>query len=409
MLKAIKFLKMFLFSGVLFLLIFLTYAFYTVPDEIITVPNKKPDIKEIYSLNLTTQEVSEEEITKISKEGIYKVNVKLFNTIPIKTLSVRVSKREYVIPSGEIFGLRFFTNGVVIVSTGEVETENGNVNPAKLSGLQAGDAIVKINNENVTSCKQVTDIFSSYNGTPYRINFIRNNKEYSTEFKLYFSVPDQKFLAGIWIRDSAAGIGTMTFIDSKTNLFGGLGHGVYDTQSNKILPLYNGDIVRAQINSCFKGKNGQAGELCGMFTSEGCGCLSLNCETGVYGYLETQIQETAEVPVALKDEIKEGPAQIISTVDSGKPKMYSIEIEKINKTDNEYRNLIIKIVDKELISKTGGIVQGMSGSPIIQNGMLIGAVTHVFINDPLHGYGILAETMINTSKTVLDQTYEKAS
>ena len=217
------------------------------PDEIYTVPNRNINLKEIYSLRPITQEITERELKTFSKEGNYKVNVKLLGTIPVKTLSMTVGKRRYVVPSGNIFGLRLFTNGVVIVSTGTVDTQSGTVNPAKIAGLEAGDAITQINGQDVTTCKEVTDIFAAYNGYPFEIKYVRNNKEYSCSFNLYYSVNDKKYLAGLWIRDSAAGIGTMTFYEKDSGIFAGLGHGVYDTQSSEILPLYNGDIVGATI------------------------------------------------------------------------------------------------------------------------------------------------------------------
>lgn len=409
MVRTVNYLKCLIILFVLFVLSLLIYGFYTVPDEIYTVPDRMVQIKEIYSLRPVTQEIEGNEILNIKKEGMYQLNVKLFNSIPVKMMNMTVAKRRYVVPSGNIFGLRIFTNGVVIVSTGDVQTQNGPVNPAAAAGLLPGDAIVEIDGKEISSCNDVTDIFALYNGQPYEIKFVRNSEVHKTLFSLYFSVPDNRYLAGLWIKDSAAGIGTMTFYDKSTGLFAGLGHGVYDTQSSKILPLYNGDIVNATINGCYKGKNGQAGELCGVFTSDACGCLNINCETGVYGFLNSYSVGAKEIPVALKDEVAEGPAKIICTVDSGSAKYYSVEIEKINKSDSKQRNLVIKITDEELISKTGGIVQGMSGSPIIQNGMLIGAVTHVFVNDPLHGYGIFAEQMIETADSLIDESFENAS
>ena len=409
MVKAIKFIKNIIIFATLSMLCLLIYSFFTVPDEIYTVPNRNINLKEIYSLRPITQEITERELKTFSKEGNYKVNVKLLGTIPVKTLSMTVGKRRYVVPSGNIFGLRLFTNGVVIVSTGTVDTQSGTVNPAKIAGLEAGDAITQINGQDVTTCKEVTDIFAAYNGYPFEIKYVRNNKEYSCSFNLYYSVNDKKYLAGLWIRDSAAGIGTMTFYEKDSGIFAGLGHGVYDTQSSEILPLYNGDIVGATINGCYKGKNGQAGELCGVFTSNTCGLLNINCETGVYGYLNDYSNAKNEIAVALKDEVQTGAAQIISTVDEKGPQYYSIEIEKIDKTDSQFRNMVIKITDERLIQKTGGIVQGMSGSPIIQNGMLVGAVTHVYINDPLHGYAIFAYSMLETSDLLIDESFKKAS
>lgn len=409
MLKAINFIRSFVIISVLFSLCFLVYGFYSFPDEMYTVSDKKPNMKTIYSLQPITSELSSKDLKSVSKEGKYEMDVKLFNTIPVKKMSMTVGKRKYVVPCGNVFGLRLFTSGVIIVSTGTVETENGAISPAESVGLLPGDAITEINGEEIKTCARLIEIFESYNGVPFELKYIRNEKIYSCRFSLYYSINEKKYMAGLWVKDSAAGIGTMTFYDKNTGLFGGLGHGVYDAESNKILPLENGDIVSAAINGCYKGKNGQPGELCGVFTSDTCGVININSTKGVYGFLTQCDKNKNEIPVALKDEVKEGPAKIISTVDSGEEKYYSVEIEKVNKSDNQNRNLVLKVTDEELLNKTGGIVQGMSGSPIIQNGMLIGAVTHVFVNDPVHGYGIFADEMLESAETLIDESFEKAS
>ena len=407
--KILRSLKYVLLSLTTVALITLIYSFYTVPDEIRTVPNEEIEMGSIYSLSLAQQDVSEKELRSISSEGNYEVNVSLFNAIPVKSMNMTVSKRQYVVVSGEIFGLRLFTKGVVIVSTSTVDTKDGTKNPASQAGLQAGDVIISVNSQAVTSCKQVSEIFAKYDGNPFEIVFARNGKEYTTKFDLCFSKTENKYVGGLWIRDSAAGIGTMTFYDKNTGIYAGLGHGVCDVDTNSILPLYDGDIVKASINGCYKGKSGEAGELCGTFSGGTLGSLCVNCNKGVYGYLSDIASSAKETPVALSDEVQTGSAEIIATVDSSGPEHYSIEIEKVNSSDSSYRNLVIKITDERLIDKTGGIVQGMSGSPIIQNGMLVGAVTHVFINDPLHGYGILAENMIATSQSLAEEQLEKAS
>ncbi len=408
MLKAINFIKCFVIINVLFSLCFLVYGFYSFPDEIYTVSDEKLQMKTIYSLQPSASKHSSD-TKSVSKEGKYEMDVKLFNAIPVKKMNMTVGKRKYVVPCGTIFGLRLFTNGVVIVSTGTVETENGSISPAESVGLLPGDAITEINGKQIKTCNELIEIFGTYSGVPFELKYMRNNKVYSCLFSLYYSVNEQKYMAGLWVKDSAAGIGTMTFYDKNTSLFGGLGHGVYDAQSNKILPLYNGDIVNATVNGCYKGKYGQPGELCGVFTSDSCGVININSPTGVYGFLSQCDKNKKEIPVALRDEVKEGQAQIISTVDSGEEKYYTVEIEKVNKSDDQNRNLVLRVTDEELLNKTGGIVQGMSGSPIIQNGMLIGAVTHVFVNDPIHGYGIFAAQMLESAETLIDESFEKAS
>jgi stage IV sporulation protein B len=208
---------------------------------------------------------------------------------------------------------------------------------------------------------------------------------------------DGKYKAGLWLRDSSAGIGTLTFYDGKTGVFGGLGHAVCDVDTMSVIPLSGGDALSAVINGCYKGSNGATGELCGVFGSEKIGSLMINGSSGVYGRLNQYDKNAKSLPVASRQEIKLGPAQIISTVDNGGPEYYDIEIIKINlAADTNERNMTIEIKDEGLISKTGGIVQGMSGSPIVQDGYFVGAVTHVFLNNCLQGYGIFAENMMKT-------------
>lgn len=409
MLKAVNCIKYIVVSAVTAALAILIYSFFTVPDEMSATPNSKINLNEMYSLSYTTAEMTQQDAKKLQNEGNYLISVKLFNSIPVKTVSMTVSKRKFVTVSGSIFGLRLFTKGVVIVETNEVETANGKVNAAKNAGLKAGDIIISINGKEVKSCAEVAEIFSKCDGKPYTIGFERDNKLYTVSFSLVFSQTENKYLAGIWIKDSAAGIGTMTYYMKDTGEFAGLGHGIYEGDTNTVLPLSSGDIVHAKINGCLKSESGKAGELCGSFTSDSCGIIYTNCNTGIYGRLYGNITDGEEMPVAMNNEIKTGKAQIISTIDGEGPKKYDIEIEKIDTKSDSNKNMTIKITDKELIEKTGGIVQGMSGSPIIQNGMFVGAVTYVLVNDPLHGFAILAQNMINTSESIKTVPLKKAS
>lgn len=410
MAKAVNFFKYVLFGLTFTSLCLLVYGFFSVPDEFYAASVDDVKLSELYTFSISAQTGGNSAQTEtVNAEENYKVEVSLLNTIPIKTSTMKVSKRKYVCVSGEIFGLRLYTKGVVIVGTSTVETAEGSVDPAQEAGVKPGDVIVSINGITVESCAKVSEIFSESNGSPVAVVYRRNGNEYETLFKLYYSSVEQKYLAGLWIRDSAAGIGTMTFYDKTSGVYAGLGHGVCDADTGKILPLYDGDIVDAAISGCYKGKSGEAGELCGTFTGSTSGTMCINNETGVYGVLDKIDNSRQEIPVALKSEVHEGEAQIISTVNGNEPEYYKIKIEKINKNDNAHRNMIIKVTDEALIEQTGGIVQGMSGSPIIQDDMLVGAVTHVFVNDPLSGYAIFAEYMLDTAKTVALPSLKLAS
>lgn len=392
MVKGIKLLRCLIIAVTLLALSLTVYGFYTVPDEIYTLQGENIEVNHLYKVTCKDNEIPRE-------EGRYNVNVSLLGAIPIKNSSLTVSSRLYVIPSGEIFGLRLFTEGVVIVRTEKVDTAVGGLSPAENAGLKVGDIIVSLNGIRADSSNEVARLLSG-SETSFRVEFIRKEKHYNTVLETAYSVSEGKNKAGMWIRDSAAGIGTLTFIEPDNRIFGGLGHGVCDIDTGEILPLSDGDIVSARVYDCYKGSNGKAGELCGSFMSERIGVLHSNNGKGVYGLMSCTLPRKTAVPVARKSEIKTGYAQIISTVDEKGPQYYDIEITKISPSNNENKHMVIKVTDKKLIEKTGGIVQGMSGSPIIQNGALVGAVTHVLINDPLRGYGIFAETMLETAYEV---------
>lgn len=341
----------------------------------------------------------------------YDVEVKLLNLFPVKSSHVTVTQRSYVIPGGTAFGLRLYTNGVVIVGMDPVETKEGSVNPAKEAGLKEGDVLISVDGHPVSRNEEVSQIFKGCGGNALTLRIRRGAEEMEVKFQPACSASDGKFRAGLWIRDSSAGVGTLTFYDPESRVFAGLGHAICDVDTGEEMPLLAGDIVEAHINGCYKGSKGAAGELCGVFGSKVMGTLTVNGNTGVYGFMNSTSALTGKpVPVALRQEVKTGPAQIISTVEGDTPRYYDVEITKIySGSGDQGKNMIVEVTDPELIEKTGGIVQGMSGSPILQNGMLVGAVTHVFVNNPLQGYAIFADTMLETAENTASQPEKKAS
>ena len=316
-----------------------------------------------------------------------------------------------MIPGGTPFGLRLYTNGVVIVGMDSVETKEGSVNPAKEAGLKEGDVIVSMDGQPVSRNEDVSRIFKGCAGHALKFHIRRGAQELDVTFQPACSISDGKFRAGLWIRDSSAGVGTLTFYEPESRVFAGLGHAICDVDTGEEMPLLAGDIVDAHINGCYKGTKGAAGELCGVFGNRVMGSLAVNGNTGVYGVMNAGNALSGKaIPVALRQEVKTGPAQIISTVDGKAPQYYDVEITKIySGPDTQVKNMIVEVTDSALIEKTGGIVQGMSGSPIIQNGMLVGAVTHVFVNNPLQGYGIFAESMLHTAENVAATQEKQAS
>ena len=343
----------------------------------------------------------------LANEDEYVTSVKLFNIFPVKNAKVTVTQRSYVVPGGNVFGIRQYTRGVMVIRIDEVTTPSGNRSPGREAGLKEGDMIISVDGAEITRNKELSSAFASGNGRTLELRIERNGEEKKLKFTPVLS-DDSTYKGGLWIRDSTAGIGTVTWYDSSNGIFAGLGHAVCDVDTGEVMPLSGGDAVEAEIRGCYKGTAGSAGELCGIFSSGSIGNLYINSDTGVYGIMNSFDENSSALPVALKQEVKTGAARIICTVDEDGPKYYDAEITKVyaNTSDNQ-RNLTIKITDESLIAKTGGIVQGMSGSPIVQNGMLVGAVTHVFVDDPTEGYGIFAESMIETSQQV--KNYLKAS
>lgn len=407
MAKTILFIRGILLTVTAVFLAALIYGFYAVPDEIISVREKPANVSFVYTLTYEESKLREK-IQSQEKVDTYDVNVSFLKILPVKNSSLTVSERDYVAISGELFGLRLFTEGIIIVGIDEVKTAKGNISPARKAGLQKGDVIISIDNVKVKSCNEVSEIIEKSSGRVMKLEFSRKGKTFETDFRTAYSETEGKYKAGIWIRDSAAGIGTMTFFDPQRKTFAALGHGVCDVDTGEILPVFEGDIVKADVNGCYKGQKGKAGELCGVFSSESKGVLYLNSKCGVYGELFSLPETDTLYPVAFNDEVKKGKAQIVSTVDEKGPQLYDIEITKISEENSEDKNLVIKITDDDLLSKTGGIVQGMSGSPVIQDGKLVGAVTHVFINDPTQGYAIFSRTMLQKMRSA-DESIKKAS
>ncbi len=324
--------------------------------------------------------------------------LKLFGLLPLKQVNVIPSETPMLIPGGTPFGIKIMIDGVMVIGVGEVNSENGMKSPASEAGIETGDIILSISGQEVTSNEDIQEIISESDGKSVEITAKRNQKEIEFELTPAFSKTDNCYQAGIWVRDSSAGIGTVTFYEASTGLFGGLGHPVCDTDTGEIIPISRGEVADVDITGIKKSVEGHAGELQGMFTSsKSQGQLFLNNEYGIFGTLDKKPEGQA-IPMALKQEIKTGEAKIITTVEGEEPQEYSIVIEKIDYSDdNTNKNMVIRVTDEKLLSLTGGIVQGMSGSPIIQNGKLIGAVTHVFVNEPERGYAVFCENMYQNS------------
>ena len=316
---------------------------------------------------------------------------KLFGTIPIKSVTVAKLEDTKVYVGGVPFGIKFFTKGISVVGF-----EDEANNPAYKAGLRLYDTIVKANGKEISGIADLSQAVEG--GGTIELTYLRAGKEYKINFTPKYSENEKKYTLGLWLKDSGAGIGTLTYVLADGS-FGGLGHGICDSDTGELIPIYNGSVLGVTVNGIVKGQRGDPGELKGYFNSSKVGALYKNTENGVFGAL-AQIPSTITdktYSLGLKNELKEGKATIICTLDDNIRREYSIEISNINRNATGNKCFTIKITDEKLLNATGGIVQGMSGSPIIQNGKLVGAVTHVLINDPTTGYGIFIENMLTQS------------
>mgnify|MGYP002285312745 FL=1 len=347
-----------------------------------------------------------------STGNTFRMDLKLLGLINIKPVSVQVVDRRVVALCGTPFGIKMVTDGVMVVGTGAVTDCNSRaVSPAQTAGIQEGDIILSINGEKISSKKQLTKLVESSAGQPLSLVVRRGQQQSSQHLSPVRSSPDNSYQLGLWVRDSSAGIGTMTFYDPNNGCFAGLGHAICDVDTGQLMPLSQGEIVEASIIGVHAGKSGSPGQLQGAFVANrSIGSLYTNSYNGVYGRLMNQPVDAQTIPMAQCQEVRQGPVKILTTVSGQKPQLFDACIEKISLSQDEpTKNMVLRITDPDLLELSGGIVQGMSGSPIIQDGMLVGAVTHVFVNDPTRGYGIFAENMDNTLLTVAAASQSRAA
>ena len=342
--------------------------------------------------------------TKELKNKVNQAELKLLGIIPIKTVNICEVEEPVLVPCGTPFGIKLLTDGVIVVEVSSFETKMGISSPAYDAGIRIGDIIKSIDGKKISSNEDIEEIISKSNGSKIQFTIIRDNQTKKISVTPELCEIDNLYRIGLWVRDSSAGIGTLTFYNPQNKVFAGLGHPVCDVDTGEMLPLLKGEVVEAEINGIKKGKAGYPGELLGSFViNSAIGTLDMNNVNGLYGRLSSEKFENQAVPLGMRQEIKTGKAYIYTTIEGSSPQKYEITIEKIDYSETQQcKNMVIKVVDKELLEKTGGIVQGMSGSPIIQNDKLVGAVTHVFVNNPTKGYAIFADTMYETSFGVLN-------
>ena len=333
----------------------------------------------------------------------FKVDLKIFGVIPFSTANVEVVDSMHVAVLGNPFGMKIYTDGVLVIEATDVNTPSGNINPAISAGIKIGDYIKTVNGQKISCNEELSQKVTESNGDSLSVEVLRAGKTMRFNVIPIFDSSAGTYRIGIWVRDSSAGVGTLTFYSPANGIICGLGHGICDSDTETLLDVDKGELVGASILSVEKGSAGNPGALKGKFTYDSIADIQLNCENGVYGFAKQKISTPNLTEIALKQEVYDGDAQILCTVSGDTPKLYSCTVKKSNSNRSNTQNLIVTVTDPELIENTGGIVQGMSGSPILQDGKLIGALTHVLVKDSLTGYGIYAENMLETAESVAEK------
>ncbi len=339
----------------------------------------------------------------------FKVDLKIFGVIPFSTANVEVVDSMHVAVLGNPFGMKIYTDGVLVIEATDVNTPSGNINPAISAGIKIGDYIKTVNGQKISCNEELSQKVTESNGDSLSVEVLRAGKTMRFNVIPIFDSSAGTYRIGIWVRDSSAGVGTLTFYSPANGIICGLGHGICDSDTETLLDVDKGELVGASILSVEKGSAGNPGALKGKFTYDSIADIQLNCENGVYGFAKQKISTPNLTEIALKQEVYDGDAQILCTVSGDTPKLYSCTVKKSNSNRSNTQNLIVTVTDPELIENTGGIVQGMSGSPILQDGKLIGALTHVLVKDSLTGYGIYAENMLETAESVAERRLKDAS
>ncbi len=330
------------------------------------------------------------------------LNVKLFNLFTIKKVNVRLLTDTDVYVGGETVGFNLFSEGVICVGSNAVITESGTEEPIKNSEIKVGDAILKIENIEIHNIQDVNRIINlpSLAGKELSLEIKRNEEIKSIKITPVFDLLAQKYKLGLWVRNSASGVGTLTYVKQSDFRFGAVGHPIVDENVSENFNVESGNIYKCQIMGIKKGEKNNPGEIRSAInlSDDAIGLADTNCKYGVYGNILNKSIISAERTATLggRLSVELGDAQIYCSIGEEGVKAYNIKIIKANKQNKaDDKSMIIKVVDKELLAKTGGIVQGMSGSPIVQNGKIVGAVTHVFLNDPTRGYGVYIDWMVD--------------
>lgn len=406
--------KQFIKKTIILILLIIIYiyiiAIQSIPDNIVIFEGETISLKTILGMqaklvneNETVETISNNKNT-INEIGKKTAKLNLFDNIFLKNINIDVLPKTTVIPVGNIAGIKLYTSGVLVVGMSEIYgTDNKAYRPYENSGIEEGDTIISINENTITSTEDLIKNVNSSKGNEVKIEYIHEDKTVECSIKPA-KTSYNEYKLGLWVRDSAAGVGTVTFYEPSSKTFGALGHGITDIDTEQLIDIASGEFVTTKILNVVKGKVGTPGRIQGTVDNQkNIGTIQKNTKFGIYGTVENisslNINPANEMEVALRNEIKIGEAKILCSLENGKIEEYTIQIEKIFRENNyDNKSMLIKITDEKLLSKTGGIIQGMSGSPIIQNGKFIGAITHVLVNNPTEGYAVFGDIMLKQVK-----------
>lgn len=379
--------------------LFIVYVYVVnisfLPSEITILKGEELNLKTIYGINLSR-------VATVSNEVVNKttIEVDLFGKVKVKDINVTSIENYEVVPVGKLIGLKLYTNGVLIVGMTEIEDiHNIKQKPYETENIKEGDTIIKVNEFEISSIEDLQKAVNSSSGETVNLTLIRDGEFFTCNIRPA-EVEKNKYKLGLWVKDAATGVGTMSFYEPDSKWFAALGHGISDLDTDRLIEIDSGELVTSKIISIQKSESGEAGEIRGSIAGQSTiGEVEANTDFGIYGKLNNlsklNIDINNKLPVALRSEIELGQAKMICTLDDGITREYDVEIEKIFINNNQNnKSMQIRITDQELLQKTGGIIRGLSGAPIIQNGKFIGAITNVLVNEPERGYAIFGDMMI---------------
>ena len=376
------------------LMTFVAVGDVTMPDELVRYDGAGERLSAVYSCTAQSPQTVNRPDGAAGEETL-----RFLKLVPVKQVKVTAKPSGTVYVSGEVFGIKLYTDGVMVVGTQRIDLGDGeDADPAVEAGIRPGDIVTEIDGNPVCSAEEVIAVLNENNGQTYSLRVKRDGRYKTFSLTPVYSPREGCYKAGMWVRDSTAGIGTITFYNAANGSFAALGHPINDVDTNELMPLLKGEAVKAEVINVQRAGTGSTGSLWCDFKADAIGELTENSAIGLYGTYQTLPEVAQAVPVAARQEVQKGSAQILATVEGTEPQLYNVEITKISyNNEQEQKDIVFKVTDKALLEKTGGIVQGMSGSPMLQNGKLVGAVTHVIVNRPEKGYAVFAETMYEES------------